>query len=317
MDEPTGKEFDEMKKFLQTIMAIILVIGAFIAPSIASADSDGSTTTEEVVNEKFGAPIVVYGGNLTEEQKNSVKESLKITDSSDVQEIEVTGQDLVTYLKDGDASARMFSSAKITRKDAGKGLVINIVTPSNITEVTSEMYANAMLTAGIQDAVVEIAAPKPVTGHSALVGIYKAYEVTGGKLDTERTDVANDELSVATILSKEAGIDEAKVSELLTEIKKQIAEQNPVSREEVEKIVSEQLANLKIELSEKDRQLLIDIMDRIRQLDIDFSKWSDQLNDLSKTIEEKVGNLVDNEGFWQSVKDFFKNLIDSIRSIFS
>ncbi|MFJ7972269.1 DUF1002 domain-containing protein [Psychrobacillus sp. NPDC096389] len=306
-----------MKKFLQTIMAIILVIGAFIAPSIASADSDGSTTTEEVVNEKFGAPIVVYGGNLTEEQKNSVKESLKITDSSDVQEIEVTGQDLVTYLKDGDASARMFSSAKITRKDAGKGLVINIVTPSNITEVTSEMYANAMLTAGIQDAVVEIAAPKPVTGHSALVGIYKAYEVTGGKLDTERTDVASDELSVATILSKEAGIDEAKVSELLTEIKKQIAEQNPVSREEVEKIVSEQLANLKIELSEKDRQLLIDIMDRIRQLDIDFSKWSDQLNDLSKTIEEKVGNLVDNEGFWQSVKDFFKNLIDSIRSIFN
>ncbi|GGA39741.1 DUF1002 domain-containing protein [Psychrobacillus lasiicapitis] len=305
-----------MKRFLQTIMAIVLVIGAFIAPSIALADSDGSTT-EEVVNEKFGAPIVVYGGNLTEEQKNSVKESLKITDSSDIQEIEVTGQDLVTYLKDGDASARMFSSAKITRKDAGKGLVINIVTPDNITEVTSEMYANAMLTAGIQDAVVEIAAPKPVTGHSALVGIYKAYEVTGGKLDTERTDVANDELSVATILSEEAGIDEAKVSELLTEIKKQIAEQNPVTREEVEKIVSEQLSKLQIELSEKDRQLLIDIMDRIRQLDIDFSKWSDQLNDLSKTIEEKVGNLVDNEGFWQSVKNFFNNLIDSIRSLFN
>lgn len=305
-----------MKKFLQTIMAILLVISAFIAPSIARADSDGSPT-EEVVNEKFGAPIVVYGGNLTEDQKNSVKESLKITESSDVQEIEVTGQDLVTYLKDGDASARMFSSAKITRKDAGKGLVINIVTPNNITEVTSEMYANAMLTAGIQDAVVEIAAPKPVTGHSALVGIYKAYEVTGGKLDTERTDVANDELSVATILSKEAGIDEAKVSELLTEIKKQIAEQNPVTREEVEKIVSEQLAKLQIELSEKDRQLLIDIMDRIRQLDIDFSKWSDQLNDLSKTIEEKVGNLVDNEGFWQSVKNFFNNLIDSIRSVFN
>ena len=58
-------------------------------------------------------------------------------------------------------------------------------------------------------------------------------------------------------------------------------------------------------------------MDRIRQLDIDFSKWSDQLNDLSKTIEDKIGNIVDNEGFWQSVKDFFNNLIDSIRSIFN
>lgn len=303
-----------MKKLLQPFIAVILLFGVLVTPSITFADSTGTT---EPVNEKFGAPIVVYGGNLTDEQKNSVKNSLKITENSDVQEIIVTGKDLATYLKDGDASARMFSSAKITRKDAGKGLVINIVTPDNITEVTSEMYANAMLTAGIQDAVVEIAAPKPVTGHSALVGIYKAYEVTGGELDPERTDVANDELSVATNLAKEAGIDEAKVSELLTEIKKQIAEQNPVSREEVEKIVTEQLAKLQIELSEKDRQLLIDLMDRIRQLDIDFSQWSDQLNDLSKTIEDKIGNIVDDEGFWQSVKDFFNNLIDSIRSLFN
>ncbi|WP_313891910.1 DUF1002 domain-containing protein [Psychrobacillus sp.] len=303
-----------MKRFLQFFIAGILLIGVTIAPSAAFADSGGDE--EEAVNEKFGAPIVVYGGNLDEAQKQSVKDSLKIKDGSDIQEIEVTGKDLAKYLKDGDAAARMFSSAKITRKDAGKGLVINIVTPDNITEVTNEMYANAMLTAGIQDAVVEIAAPKKVTGHSALVGIYKAYEVTGGELDPERTDVANDELSVATILAKEAGIDEAKVSELLTEIKMQIAEQNPASREDVEKIVSEQLANLKIELSEKDRQLLIDIMDRIRQLDIDFSKWSDQLTDLSKTIEDKLGQIVDNEGFWQGVKDFFTNLMNSIRSIF-
>ena len=107
------------------------------------------------------------------------------------------------------------------------------------------------------------------------------------------------------------------MSELLTEIKKQIAEQNPVSREEVEKIVSEQLANLKIELSEKDRQLLIDLMDRIRQLDIDFSQWSNELDDLSKTIKDNIGKIVDNEGFWEGVKNFFNNLIDSIRSIFN
>ena len=42
-----------------------------------------------------------------------------------------------------------------------------------------------MLTAGVEDAIVEIAAPKKVTGHSALVGIYKAYEVSGETLDTD------------------------------------------------------------------------------------------------------------------------------------
>ncbi len=308
------KGLQGMKKITNIMLMLVLFVGAMLAPLTVLADSDGKT---DAIDEKFGAPIVVYGGSLSDTEKKKVKDSLNITENSDVQEIIVTGQDLAKYLKDGDASARMFSSAKITRKEAGKGLVIDIVTPDNITQVTADMYANAMLTAGIQDAVVEIAAPKPVTGHSALVGIYKAYEVTGGELDPERTDVANDELSVATILSKDAGVDEAKVSELLTGIKKQIAEQNPASREDIEKIVSEQLSKLKIELSDKDRQLLVDLMDRIRQLDIDFSKWSDQLSDLSKTIEEKLSGIKDNEGFWKSVKEFFTNLIDSIRSIFS
>lgn len=297
-------------------LASIFLASLLILPTGAMA-STGSSSNGEGINEKFGMPIVVYGADLTESEKASVKESLSVADESEVEEITVDGDDLVTYIKDGDASARMFSSAKITRQDKGKGLVIDIVTEGNITQVTAEMYANAMLTAGIEDATVEIAAPKKVTGHSALVGIYKAYEVSGEKLDTERTDVANDELSVATILSNESGVDEEKVSELLTAIKKDIAELNPASKEEVEKIVQDQLTKLQIELSPEDRQLLVDLMDRIRQLDIDFSQWSTQLDDLSKTIEDKLGNIVDNEGFWQGVKNFFNNLIDSIRGLFN
>ena len=290
---------------------------SFLMAALLLLPTGAFASSEEGINEKFGMPIVVYGADLTESEKQSVKDSLEVTKESEVEEISVTGDDLVKYIKDGDASARMFSSAKITRQDAGKGLVIDIVTEDNITQVTAEMYENAMLTAGIEDAKVAVAAPKKVTGHSALVGIYKAYEVSGETLDKERTDVANEELSVATILANESGIDEAKVSELLTEIKKDIAEKNPATKEEVEKIVQEQLTNLKIELSPEDRQLLVDLMDRIRKLDIDFSKWSDQLNDLSKTIEDKIGNVVDNEGFWQGVKNFFNNLIDSLRSLFN
>lgn len=293
-----------MKKpigFLAVLMALSLA-----APQIGSANVG--------INEKYGVPIVVYGGNLSDAEKQSVSESLDVASETEVEEIEVTGEDLVTYIKDGDARARMYSSAKITRKDAGEGLVIEIVTPDNITQVTSEMYANAMLTAGIEDATVEVAAPKAVTGHSALVGIYKAYEVNGEQLDPERTDVANDELAVATELA-DNGVGDEQVSELLTEIKKQIAEQNPATREEVEQIVEEQLTKLQIELSPEDRQLLVDLMDRIRSLDIDFSQWSTQLEDLSKTIEDKIGTVVNDEGFWQGVKNFFNKLIDGIRGL--
>lgn len=298
-----------MKQFQS--MLLVLLTFVLLVPAAASANIG--------INEKFGLPIVVYGGDLSEVERESVQESLEVAEEPEVEEIEVTGEDLVQYITDGDPRARMYSSAKITRQEEGEGLVIEIVTPDNITQVTADMYANAILTAGIENAVVEVAAPKPVTGHSALVGIYKAYEVNGEQLDPERTDVANDELEVATEIAGN-GIDEGQVSELLTGIKQQIAEQSPATREEVEQIVEEQLSRLQIELSPEDRQLLIDLMDRIRQLDIDFSQWSTQLEDLSRTIEDTLGNVsdaVNDEGFWASVRNFFRQLADSVRSLFN
>ena len=295
-----------MKRILTISAAILLSLGV-LSPNTANA--------EKTINEKLGVPIVVYGANLSEAEKESVKKSLSVAEEAEVEEISVDGSDLVNYIKSGDSKARMYSSAKITRSEEGEGLVISIVTEENITQVTPEMYANAMLTAGIEDAVVEVASPKKVTGHSALVGIYKAYEVTGETLDTERTDVANDELNLATKFSEKSGVDKDKVGELLTGIKKQIAEQNPATKEDVEKIVSEQLKKLNIELSEADRQLLIDLMDRIRGLDIDFAKFSDQLTDMTSKIKDKLGEI--DPGFWESVKDFFRDLFASAKSWFN
>lgn len=288
-------------------MTSLILLFAFMLPNSVKADA--------VIDEKLGVPIVVYGANLSDAEKASVRESLQVEKEAEVEEIYIDGTDLVKYIPGGDRNARMYSSAKITRQDTGKGLIIKIVTEDNITQVTADMYGTAMLTAGIEDAIVEVASPKKVTGHSALTGIYKAYEVSGEVLDTERTDVANDELNLATKFAEDAGIDKDKVSELLTEIKKAISEQNPATKEDVEKIVSEQLNKLNIELSETDRQLLIDLMDRIRGLDIDFGKLSEQLSDFSNKIKEKLGEI--DPSFWEKVKEFFSNMVDSVRSWFS
>ena len=133
-------------------------------------------------------------------------------------------------------------------------------------------------------------------------------------LTTERTDVANDELNLATKFAKETGVESEKVAELLTEIKKQISEKNPATKEDVEKIVTEQMAKLNINLSDADRQLLIDLMDRIRNLDIDFNKLSEQLSDMTSKIKETLGDI--DPGFWESVKEFFANLFESVQSWF-
>ncbi len=299
-------------KFTALISLIAIVIGGATLPVLASNDND-----EDVINEKYGPPIIVYGEALSDQQKAEVRNLLGVKDSSKVKEIVVTGKDLVTYI-DGDEHSNMYSSAKITRKDTGEGLVINQVTPDNITEVTDEMYANALLTAGIEDAIVDVASPVKVTGHSALVGIYKAYdEGEGTALDKDRTQVANQELNLATRLAKKEGLDQDKVSELLTEIKKEIAAQNPATKEEIEKIIDEKLKSLEIQLSPEDRQLLVDLFNKMRDLNINFDNVKTQLENLSTDIQKRIEEAVGDKGFLESVSNFFKELIDSIKSIFS
>jgi uncharacterized protein YpuA (DUF1002 family) len=304
-----------MKQWGKIALILAVFFGLFGSSNVMAADNDKN---KDSINEKFGLPIVVLGESLSEAQKDEVREALEVDDPEMVEEITVTGEDLARYIQGEDRNARMFSSAKITRQEKGEGLIIERATPGNITEVTDEMYANALLTAGVEDAIVIVASPIKVSGHSALTGIYKAYEVSGEKLDSVRMEVANEELGIATELAKEEGLDQEKVSELLTEIKKQIAEQNPATKEDIERIVSEQLQSLNIELSPEDRQLLIDLFDKMRNLDINFDNVKGQLEDISNDIKQKLEDVVGEEGkgFLQGILDFFRNLFQALADLF-
>ncbi len=303
-----------VKRYFKKIaISVLLLLVLFVSSTGIAMASTG----EEGINEKYGLPVVVLGEALSEAQKDEVRRLFDVDDSSKVKEIIVTGDDLVTYIN-GQRHSNMYSSAKIVRKDTGEGLVIKQVTPENITEVTDEMYANALLTAGVQDATVYIASPVKVSGHSALVGIYKAYdEGKGAGLNKERTEVANEELNLATDLAKKEGMDKEKVSELLTEIKKEIADKNPATKEEIIKIIDDRMKALEIKLSAEDRQLLIDLFEKMRNLNINFDSVKTQLENLSKDIKERIDEAVGDKGFLQTIADFFKNLIESIKSLFS
>jgi len=290
-----------MKKKNKILIAFLLVVAMFtgiVTPAYAVSDS-----------------VLILGEQLSEDQRQEVRESLGLSEGGSQQEYDVTGEDYANFI-DGNPNANMYSSALIKLESAGEGLAVNILTPENITQVSAEMYENALLTAGAEDVTVDVVSPITVTGHSALTGIYKAYDVEGVELDKERMELANDELEVATELAESEGMDQEKVSQLLTEIKQMIAEQNPVTREEVEEIVSEQLDNLEITLSEEDRQMLINLVDRMRELDIDFSRVKDQLKDIADSVLDRAEELGLDEGFWQSVGNFFKNLIDSVGNFF-
>ena len=56
---------------------------------------------DPVIDEKLGVPIVVYGADLSDAEKESVKKSLGVAEEAEVEEITVAGSDLVKYIKDG------------------------------------------------------------------------------------------------------------------------------------------------------------------------------------------------------------------------
>src|SRR5699024_2743755 len=181
---------------------------------------------------------------------------------------------------------------------------------------STEMYANALLTAGAEDVTVEVASAVKVSGHSALTGIYKAYDAEGETFDKERMELANEELEVATDLAEKEGMSQEKVSELLTEIKKEIADQNPATKEEVEKIVKEQLDKLEISLSDQDREMLTKLFDKMRDLDIDFNKVKNQLEDIASKVKDKMDELGLDASFWEKVGEFFREFFQAISNFF-
>src|SRR5699024_12018920 len=85
---------------------------------------------------KVGETIVVYGDALSADQKEQIRRLLEVMNPNKVKEYTVTGQDIAKYIG-GDPNSNMYSSAKITRQEEGKGLTINIVTRSE--EHTSEL----------------------------------------------------------------------------------------------------------------------------------------------------------------------------------
>lgn len=259
---------------------------------------------------------IIYGEKLNDSQRTQVRETLGVSDDDTYEEHDVTGQDYADFIN-GNPDSNMYSSARITLESDGSGLEVNILTPDNITEVTKEMYMNALLTAGAENATVDVVSPVRVSGHSALTGIYKAYDVEGVELDKDRMELANDELEVATDLADNDDVSDEDVSTLLTEIKKMIAEQNPVTKEEVEQIVNEQLNNLDIQLNDADRQMLIDLVNRMRDLDIDFGSMKEQLEDITNNLVEKAEDLGLDEGFWQKVANFFSDIFRAISNFFS
>ncbi|MGI6679602.1 MAG: DUF1002 domain-containing protein [Dehalobacterium sp.] len=255
---------------------------------------------------------VSLGADLTSAQKSQMLEQFGVSDQG-IDIIEVSIHDVEKHLK-GIATkekigTKAISSAHVKLLPEGEGLAVST---HNITWVTNEMYANAMVTAGVKDARVTVAAPFDVTGTTALTGIMLAFEeATGKKLSTSAKETANEELFVTEDISQDIGKDDAV--KLIQNVKKEITQQKIKTPEDMRQVILNIAQELGLNLSEEQINQILNLMEKISKLDLNVDTITKQLDNISRNLDIVKDTLNEN-------KSFFQNLIDSLlswlRSIF-
>ena len=322
------------KKINLIAKSLILILSlSFISAdkNTVYADNEPSIDTS-VIDEQWGKPTFAYGAGLNDSDMKYTAELLKIDNLDNVDSIKVTGQDLVTFLGAGSGNdSSMISSVLIRKEPEGSGVNVNIISKDNITQITEGQYINASITAGVTNATIIVAASRPVTGESALTGVYKAFSERGIKLDKDRTEVAQEELEVTNEIAKDnkdnSSFNITELNKLIIEIKKDLAEfkeknKDLATKEDIERIINEALEKYKLEnIITKDQiNKLIALFEKYQKTDaIDSKDVIEELNKFSKNLGDKVSDLynkAEEKGWLPKIQEFFSKLFQSISDLF-
>lgn len=256
--------------------------------------------------------VVSFGADLTLKQRDEILDQFGVSED-EVTVITVSISDVKDHLSgvatDKQIGTKAISSAYVKLLPQGQGLQIDI---RNITLVTEEMYANALVTAGVADAQVLVTAPFNVTGTTALTGIMMAFEeATGKELTSEAKKVANEELLLTGEMGEELGKDNA--AKLIKSVKEQVIRQEIKNPEDLRRVILEIAGQLDITLSEEQIRQIMDLMKKISTLDLSVDKISEQLGKLQTNIGIIKDTIDKNKGVIQRIIDF---IIGWLRAIF-
>lgn len=319
------------KRLVLITAAVTLGTVGSLAPKAVSANENGIDTT--VINEKWGKPTFVYGGGLSDAQIDTTADLLDIEVRDNVNSMAVTGEDLASYLNEGTADTSvMISSVLVQKENSGNGVIVDIKTPENITQITEEQYTNAAITAGVADATILVASVSRVTGESALTGIYKAFDANGEKLDQDRMEVAQEELETTNEIAQEnvgeEDFDAKRLDQAIIDIKQELSELKEragelATREDIEKIINDALAKNKLEdyVTQDQFQKLLDLFEKYQKTSaIDSAEVKQQLQDLSKNVQNKISDFVsqaEESGLMDRIGNFFSQIWQAITGLFN
>lgn len=313
-----------MKKFMWMAAALFVIAGLFRMDARAQ-----SIWKEE------GKVVVALGADLTEEQKDIVLGLFGITREqlADYEVITITNaqehQYLDPYLDPSVIGSKSLSSVMLKKGEAGSGV---FVTTKNINFCTTGMYRNALLTAGIQDTEVIVAAPAPISGSAALIGAVKAYEkMEGTSIPDDTLSNALNELITtgelaAAVKTADVNISSAEIEQLIAWLKEKVAKGELESEEDIRAAVKEGEEKFGVVLSEDEVKMILDLMGKLESIGLNseyllsqaeklYNKYgADMVQHADEAISEAVSSAVNNaaDGFFQNLKKSVKDFLGGI-----
>lgn len=286
----------KLKSIASKLLVLFLIVTlTAVAPLNAKADAFISVTLGGDLNEQQKADMLKYFG-VTKDQVNLIE--VNIDEEKKYLGSTATSEQIGT---------KSISCSYIEPTSSG-GID---VTTNNIYWVTSDMIKNALITAGINNAKVKVAAPFNVSGTAALTGILKGFENSkgGNKISEASKQAANQELVTTGDLGQKIGKD--KAAGLMNQIKQDVVKKNPDSKDATKQIVNNVVNNYNYKLSDDDINKITDTMYKISKLNLNYSNIKGQLNGIADKLK---GTLESDQtkGFfsklWTSIKNFFSGL---------
>ncbi len=311
-----------MKKIFWMTAVFFLLTGVF-----------GMDAHAQSIWKEDGKAVVALGADLTEAQKDTVLGLMGITREqlADYDVITVTNaqehQYLDSYLSPSVIGSKSLSSVMLKKGAAGSGV---FVTTKNINYCTTGMYRNALLTAGVQDTEVIVAAPTPISGTAALIGAVKAYEKMEGTTipDAALSNALNELITTGELAqaAKDMEVSSEEIEQFMAWLKEKVAKGELDSDGDIRAAVEEGEAKFGVSLTDGEVQKILDLMGKLKNMGLDseylfsqaeklYNKYGAEIVEhADEAISEAVSGAVSNaaDGFLEGVKKSVKEFWDSL-----
>jgi len=299
-------------------------------------DEEGNGTvsgnSEETASVTTDKAYLALGSDLTQDQLTTVLGLMGISSAElgNYNVVYVTNEDehnyLDQYISSDVIGTKSLSSVLVRPAEEGYGVV---VTTKNINYCTTNMYRNALITAGVENADIMVVAPVQISGTAGLIGALKAYEqMSGTTVTDEALDTALDELVSTGELSETVG-SSSEAEDLISYIKAQIAANDLDTEEEIEAAIRQGMKDKNISLTDEEVQEIVDLMMKIKSMGIDFDVLAEQADDIYAKYKTQIDNGtfqisdvdINDLGIGKIISNaasnFIENVGNSVKSFFS